>query len=84
MEEIINLVKYKEGIAPIKPRVLIIGPRGSGRNTQAEMLKNHLGLVHGKYVTTNIMPLSLHFGRQNLIVFYKHITLISFFFFSKL
>lgn len=50
MEEIIKLAKVRPGIAPLKPRVLIIGPRGSGRNTQAEMLKNHLGLIHGKCI----------------------------------
>lgn len=48
VEEITGLIKIRPGIAPLKPRVLIIGPRGSGRHTQAEMLKNHLGVVNGK------------------------------------
>lgn len=42
-----QLIKIRQGIAPLKPRVLIIGPRGSGRNTQAKLLMQHLNLVHG-------------------------------------
>lgn len=48
VDEIMQLIKIRKGIAPMKPRVLIVGPRGSGRNTQAEMLQNHLDIVHCK------------------------------------
>lgn len=48
VDKIIQIIKIRKGIAPIKPRVVIVGPRGSGRSTQAELLQNHLGVVHGK------------------------------------
>lgn len=35
--------------APMLPRIVLIGSRGSGATTQAKMLSNKYGLVHGKY-----------------------------------
>lgn len=35
--------------APGTYRVIIIGPRGSGRHTQAQMTAKHFGLVYCKY-----------------------------------
>lgn len=49
VEEVMSLIKIRKGIAPIKPRVLIIGPRGSGRRSQALMLQDHLNIVHGDF-----------------------------------
>ncbi|KAJ8911093.1 hypothetical protein NQ315_000553 [Exocentrus adspersus] len=38
--------KIRKNIKPIKPRVILIGPRGSGRKTQAKLLAKHLNIVH--------------------------------------
>ncbi|XP_045469391.1 adenylate kinase 8 [Harmonia axyridis] len=42
----IELMKIRGGKISITPRVLIIGPRGSGRKTQAKLLAKTLNIVH--------------------------------------
>lgn len=79
VEEITRLIKIRKGIAPIKPRVLIIGPRGSGRNTQAELLKNHLGLVHGEGSDDRFNK-----GRKLHNQIYLHLSFFPFHLFSPL
>ncbi|CAH1107765.1 unnamed protein product [Psylliodes chrysocephalus] len=43
--ECVNISKIRKAVKQIKPRVLIIGPIGSGRKTQAELLSYSLKLV---------------------------------------
>ena len=33
--------------APFIPRIVLIGPPGSGKNVQADLLKTKYGIVHG-------------------------------------
>lgn len=42
----INVCNKKEAVKMIRPRVVILGPRGSGRKCQARLLSQQLGLVH--------------------------------------
>ncbi|XP_072392177.1 adenylate kinase 8-like [Diabrotica undecimpunctata] len=44
--EIIEVSKIRKLLRPIQPRVVILGPRGSGRKTQAELLAYNLNLVN--------------------------------------
>ncbi|XP_044258974.1 adenylate kinase 8 [Tribolium madens] len=44
--ECIEILNIKPAKYAIKPRVLILGPRGSGRKTQAKLLVEGLGLIH--------------------------------------
>ncbi|XP_057671858.1 adenylate kinase 8 isoform X1 [Diorhabda carinulata] len=43
--EIIDTAKIRKLLRPIKPRVLLLGPRGSGRKTQAVLLSHNLNIV---------------------------------------
>ncbi|XP_050301042.1 adenylate kinase 8-like [Anthonomus grandis grandis] len=45
-EECVVICSKKEAIKHVKPRVVLFGPRGSGRKTQAKLLQEMLGLVH--------------------------------------
>ncbi|KAJ8955052.1 hypothetical protein NQ314_006930 [Rhamnusium bicolor] len=44
--ECIELSKIRKASKPVRPRVIIIGPRGSGRKTQAKLLAENLDIVH--------------------------------------
>lgn len=45
--ECVDLIKLRTGFGgPCQPRVLILGPRGCGRKTQAKLLAESLNLVH--------------------------------------
>lgn len=45
----IELIKIKEeNGGPRVPRLLILGPRGCGRKTQAKLLEANMALVHSK------------------------------------
>lgn len=43
-----QMMSIKEDAPPLQLRVLIIGPRGSGRKTQARLLEKEMKLVYGK------------------------------------
>lgn len=46
----LEVIKIKKGHrGPIKPRIALIGPRGSGRKTQAQLLMKTNGMIHGVY-----------------------------------
>lgn len=45
-EKCIELIQLKKGKTTIKPRIILLGPRGSGRKTQAKILENVLKIVH--------------------------------------
>ncbi|VEN43191.1 unnamed protein product [Callosobruchus maculatus] len=45
VQDCLELCKVRKAVKPIQPRVLIIGPRGSGRKTQAKLLAEKLGLI---------------------------------------
>lgn len=48
VDECLQLIKIKKGFGgPKPPRVVILGPRGCGRKTQAKMLAENLNLIHG-------------------------------------
>ncbi|KAG5875305.1 hypothetical protein JTB14_028455 [Gonioctena quinquepunctata] len=44
--ECIELFKIRKALKPIVPRVVILGPRGSGRKTQANAIAETFNLVH--------------------------------------
>lgn len=46
IQECAELSKMRSNVKPIKPRLVIIGPRGSGRKTQARLLTKNLNIVH--------------------------------------
>ncbi|XP_019877492.1 adenylate kinase 8 [Aethina tumida] len=46
VNECINISKCFRGPKFIKPRIILIGPRGSGRRTQAQLISSKLGVVH--------------------------------------
>lgn len=53
----LNLQKVRKGHGgPIKPRIILIGPRGSGRKTQAKLLMETNDIVHGVYCKRQIKP----------------------------
>lgn len=48
--KLVEVINIRDGFGgPLKPRVVIIGPRGSGRKTQAKLLERTLKLVHIDY-----------------------------------
>lgn len=48
-DECLQLIGIKRRYnAPIIPRVLILGPRGSGRKTQAKLLAKKFNLIYSK------------------------------------
>lgn len=59
--ECVSILNIKPAKYPIKPRVLILGPRGSGRKTQAKLLAENLGLIHGNFISE--IFLFLNFSR---------------------
>ncbi|XP_074026043.1 adenylate kinase 8 [Leptinotarsa decemlineata] len=42
----VELLKIRKTLKPIVPRVIIVGPRGSGRKTQAKLISSSLNIVH--------------------------------------
>ncbi|KAF5270365.1 hypothetical protein FQR65_LT05553 [Abscondita terminalis] len=47
VEECYEHIKVKKGLGgPKQPRILLIGPRGCGRKTQARFLEENLNLIH--------------------------------------
>lgn len=45
----------KEDPAPLKLRVLILGPRGSGRKTQAKLLEKNMKVVYSNIISVSIL-----------------------------
>lgn len=64
VSEALELIKIRKGLAPIKPRILIIGPRGSGRKTQADMLAEKLKVVHGRYHILFLINRTMYTNKQ--------------------
>lgn len=81
--EIMELSKIRKGIAPMKPRVLLIGPRGSGRKTQAKMLADSMKLVHSMYLYQIVAKFTLEFISRKK-TFLKLFFFISYFCFKVL
>ncbi|XP_060535408.1 adenylate kinase 8 [Cylas formicarius] len=46
VEECVSVLKNRRPLKRVVPRLIILGPRGSGRKTQAKMLADSMGLVH--------------------------------------
>lgn len=62
--EIIQLSKNTRILSPGVRRVVILGPRGSGRRTQAKLLEQQLGLVHidFEYILCSVWVSPSEFG----------------------
>ncbi|KAK4883554.1 hypothetical protein RN001_006873 [Aquatica leii] len=47
VEECYEYIKIKKGVGgPKQPRIVLLGPRGCGRKTQARLLEENLNLIH--------------------------------------
>lgn len=46
VNECVSVTKIRPGPNLVKPRIVLLGPRGSGRKTQAKLLSESLKLVH--------------------------------------
>lgn len=48
VDDCMELVNIKQRCkAPVIPRICLVGPRGSGRKTQAKLLAKTFNLIHG-------------------------------------
>ncbi|KAL1518191.1 hypothetical protein ABEB36_001852 [Hypothenemus hampei] len=45
-ENCIELIQKGCAVKTVKPRIVLLGPRGSGRKTQAKLLSNIIGIIH--------------------------------------
>lgn len=55
--ECVRVLQIKPAKYAIKPRVLILGPRGSGRKTQARLLASNLNIIYGNYLLFSVYKL---------------------------
>lgn len=48
VQECLDIISIKPAKCTMKPRVILLGPRGCGRKTQGELLARGLKIIHSK------------------------------------